>query len=157
MISGYVFFVYNPANHIDLWGLSPGRNAHKWAKGQIGSTRYNRDGNRGGWPWKGKYKCNLFAADADNEGNDREVIPTGIMGTHPPSARDWYSGNRIPPGFERTDNPQTGDIASDGVHVGIVSEPGETTISASSSAGAVVENDWGFRSNQDNMTFWHYK
>ena len=41
--------------------------------------------------------------------------------------------------------------------VGIVSEPGETTISASSDLGAVVENDWGFRAGQDDVVFWHYE
>lgn len=56
-----------------------------------------------------------------------------------------------------SETPQAGDIISDGSHVGIVSKPGETAISASDTngKGEVIENDWGFREG-DNVKVWHY-
>ena len=72
----------------------------------------------------------------------------------PPRAEDWFDGN-VPAGFSATETPQVGDVISNGSHMGIVSEPGKTSISASDIEGKVVENDWGFREG-DEVKAWHY-
>ena len=81
----------------------------------------------------------------------------GSIGTRPPTAEDyWYKG-KVPNGFSATKEPQWGDVISDGRHVGLVSEPGKTSISASAIDGQVVENDWGSREgDNDNIKAWHY-
>ena len=128
-----------------------------WASKMIGPKIYNHDqsiGGRGLPVWRsGMYRCNLFVADAYNYGNGREIIPTGLIGSHPPSAFDWYNGN-VTVGFVSTTNARPGDIVAVQGHVGIVSRPGNT-ISASSTENAIVENDWGFRPGQD-VRIWHY-
>jgi len=97
---------------------------------------------RGVFLWRNKHKCNKFVADMYN--STWPLIPMGLFGSKPPTARDWYAG-RIPRGFRRVFESKPGDIASDGVHMGIVSKIG-TTISASSHLnGVIVEDDWGFR------------
>lgn len=150
----YEFCLGNPISDLDPFGLSAGKKARDWARKQKGKTEYNEWGMSGFPRWLGRFKCNLFVADAYNKGNGTELVPTGFWGTHPPTANDWYEGNNIPPGFVRTKNAQVGDVVSDGSHVGIVSDPGTSSISASSIDKAVIENDWGFRSGQD-VSFWH--
>lgn len=68
----------------------------------------------------------------------------GLLGGQYPSAEQW---TKPMPGFEIVQGPRPGDIASDGKHMGVVSGPG-TTISASSKENKVVENNWGFRPDQ---------
>ena len=151
----YAFCENDSINYMDALGCcSAGEKAHKWAKKRKGSRSYNQWGFSGFPRWWGKYKCNLFVADAYNKGNDREIIPTGFWGTTPPRAHDWFDGN-VPTGFSATETPQIGDVISDGSHMGIVSEPGKTSISASAIDGGVVENDWGFREG-DKVKAWHY-
>ena len=152
----YVFCNMDSVNHVDVLGCcpTPGEKARDWARKQIGKKKYNPWGLRGFPRWWGCFKCNLFVADAYNTGNGREIVPTGIFGTKPPTASDWYNG-KVPSGFTQTNNPQVGDVISDGSHVGIVAEPGETSISASSIDNQVIENDWGFRSGED-VRVWHY-
>ena len=152
----YVFCNMDSVNHVDVLGCcpTPGEKARDWARKQIGKKKYNPWGLRGFPRWWGRFKCNLFVADAYNTGNGREIVPTGIFGTKPPTASDWYNG-KVPSGFTQTNNPQVGDVISDGSHVGIVAEPGETSISASSIDNQVIENDWGFRSGED-VRVWHY-
>ena len=151
----YVFCGDNSINYTDVSGCcSAGKKAHEWAKKRKGSKRYNQWGTRGFPRWWGEYKCNLFVADAYNKGNNKEIIPTGFWGTTPPRAEDWFDGN-VPAGFSATETPQVGDVISDGSHMGIVSEPGKTSISASDIEGKVVENDWGFREG-DEVKAWHY-
>ena len=85
------------------------------------------------------------------------TIPTFLSGTFfgdggVGSDRLW----RIPKGFRKVSTPSVGDIISNGSHMGIVSTPGKTTISASSRDNAVVENDWGYRPGQ-HVVFWHFQ
>ncbi len=76
----------------------------------------------------------------------------GKWGGNIPSASDWHDKDLIIPGYEVVENtPRAGDIASNGGHVGIVSENGKTlsiTSLPGPNYGQVVENDWGFRKDQ---------
>lgn len=75
---------------------------------------------------------------------------------YPPVAKDWENKDLEIEGWVVVDKPKLGDVASAGGHVGIVSGDG-TTVSASSREGKVVENDWGFRSDQEGkVTFRRY-
>ena len=151
----YAFCGGDSINYMDALGCcSAGEKAYDWAKKRKGFTEYNQWGGRGFPRWWGQYKCNLFVADAYNKGNGRVIIPTGLNGTKPPTAKDWYKG-KVPDGFSKTTEPQRGDVISDGRHVGIVAEPGKTSISVSAIDEQVVENDWGSRKD-DNITAWHY-
>lgn len=66
------------------------------------------------------------------------------------SAKEFHEGKV--PGFKKVENPQAGDICTDGKHVGIVSGKGKTISAAEHS---VVENDWGFRKDQKSR-FYRY-
>lgn len=84
----------------------------------------------------------------------------GAYGGQIPSANDWHKGV---PGYERvkTENgekPMPGDVAASKEHVGIVSGAGKTVsvTSRGENAGHVVENDWGFREGQSDVTFWRH-
>ena len=158
----YVFCGNDPVNSLDLFGLSEaeneqaGKKALTWAKNKIGSKNYNEWGTRGFPRWFGQPKCNLFVADAYNNGNGKTIIPTGTMGTHPPTANDWFIGNHVPVGFVDTNTPQPGDIVASRSHIGIVSDVENNSISASSIDNSVLQNDWGFRDGGESVRFWHY-
>ncbi len=82
----------------------------------------------------------------------------GMFGGNPPLASQWADKDQQIDGYVVVDKPKPGDVASDGGHVGIVSDTGKT-ISASSASNAkkVVENDWGFRPQQKGkITFRRY-
>ena len=137
-----------------------------WAKSKIGNHSYGR------WAWKGVFytgtaKCNLFVEHAYNQGNPEEkpfpftpsssLLKTGLGRMRHYSAAEIYRGRLL--NFKLVKKPQPGDIAADGQHVGIVSGKGKT-ISASIITGTVVENDWGFRGENNtpspNMRFFRY-
>lgn len=114
----------------------------------------------------GKLKCNSFIMEIFNVPNGR-VITGPISERYKiihrnPSAKEFYYGEVE--GFKRVFDPQPGDICVDmGTgrvgghgHVGIVSGY-KRTISASSVTGTVVENDWGFRKEENkNARFYRY-
>lgn len=139
------------------------------ARADIGSDKWSPTKENG----ETKNHCNEFVASKlresgahvpnvggrsgalGEETSDRlHEMSGGRIGGQTPSANDWHKGNV--PGYEKVENPRPGDVATDGVHAGIVS--GEaTTTSVSSKTGRVVENDWGFRTGQSDVTFWRYK
>ena len=114
-------------------------------------------GARGFPRWWGQSKCNLFVADAYNEGNKETIIPTGVLGSHPPTANDWFNGSNIPNGFTKTLTPQPGDVVASSTHVSIVSDESGKSISASTIENVVIENYWGFREKGEEVHFWHYE
>ena len=151
----YVFCGGDSVNYVDLFGLCVREDVFNRAKGYIGSHDWDKSAGFG--IWKNAYKCNKFVADMYNSGRIINLIPTGIFGTKPPTAKNWYVGS-VPNGFMETKNPKPGDIATNGEHMGIVSG-NNTTISATCDQG-VVENDWGFRikgaGRKDKTKFYTY-
>jgi len=123
------------------------------ARSQIGSTAWAPNNWRGFYAgtifgtcsWVSlAYKCNVFVGQMIQ----RAAMWQGFATDRPfrpyLKAGEWYDkGSR---GWELTTDPQIGDVATDGSHIGIVSGK-STTISAAGS-GIVVENDWGFRQGQ---------
>ena len=73
------------------------------------------------------------------------------------SAEEIYNGRLL--NFKLVKTPKPGDVATNGIHVGIVSGKG-TTISASTETNTVVENSWGFRTKSKKpsvgMRFYRY-
>ena len=153
-LNQYVFCANNPVNFTDPFGLDPANDAYNWAQGQLGNAAYGPNGTLSLQWGKGKEKCNKFVADAYNKGAGKKIIPDGWLGRNPPTAFDWWDG-KVPPGFVQTAHPVQGDVATSGPHMGLVSEPGMTCITASSIVGKVHENDWGFRNGQS-IKFYHY-
>ena len=156
-INLYEFCRNVPILYIDFMGLCVRKNALNNAKKNIGSHEWDHKGGFGAWA--GKYKCNKFVADMYNTGRIINPIPTGFLGTKPPSAKGWFNGMQVPSGFSQTQMPTPGDVATDGQHMGIVSSD-NTTISATPGEG-VVENDWGFRKkgagSKDATRFYTYR
>ena len=122
------------------------------ARKYIGSTDWSVDAEKDNFP-SGTNKCNKFVYDALEESGaavplineDRNPFTDE---KYPPVAKDWEDKEKEIEGWVVVDKPKPGDVASDGKHVGIVSGGG-TTVSASSREGKVVENDWGFRPDQE--------
>ena len=109
-----------------------------------------------------EYKCNLFVyeillASLIDIGTPNETSKKRwflrLWGKldRPPTARQWYDGKV--PSFEEVDveDAEGGDVCSDGHHCGIVSDYYHNTISANGQV--IIENDWGFRKEQDNVKF----
>ena len=130
----------------DAWNYFPSRQAKRNNKVKFGMF---------------EYKCNLFVyeillASSIDIGTPNEISDKrwfiSLQGKvdRPPTARQWY--NDEVPYFKEIDKKDVegGDICSDGSHVGIVSKFG-LTISANGEK--IIENDWGFRKNQDDFKF----
>ncbi|KAL3860175.1 hypothetical protein ACJMK2_010333 [Sinanodonta woodiana] len=106
-------------------------------------------------------KCNIFVADVLKEENC--PAPNRSWWRYSPiGAGEWANPNseylNSSRCWEICDSPVKGDVIAMGGHVGIVSGSRNTT-SASALAqprGLIVENDWGFRSD-DNATCWRYR
>ena len=139
-------------------------NAVEWAKTKIGSGMYGRNSWNRSLFW-GTVKCNQFVEHAFNFANpsanpiegepSRTYTAVGIGRMRSHSANEIYNGRLK--NFKIVKNPQPGDIAADGTHVGIVSGK-DTTISASAITNKVVENNWGFHNGkpQKGMRFYRY-
>ena len=154
-----------PGTDNEAWRLkekrySPHRLVEK-ARDQLGNDRWK--------PTNGilrdSYFCNAFVADmleqagatvphlggraawalGTDASDQLHSVSGGLIGGQPPSAEQW--ANQAIPGFVTVQDPQPGDIATDGDHMGIVSGPGRT-ISASSRYKVVRESGWGFEPNR---------
>ena len=130
------------------------------ARKYLGSADWSVDSEKDNFP-SGTNKCNKFVYDALEESGAKVPLINDDRNPftdekYPPVATDWEDKEKEIEGWVVVDNPKTGDVASDGKHVGIVSGV-ETTVSASSREDKVVENDWGFRSGQaGKITFRRY-
>lgn len=131
-------------------------NALSWSRSQVGSTQYAKNTELGQWK-KGSWKCNAFVIRAFNTNVIPQVIGEksnsktfGLTRTQY-RAVDFHEGKV--PGFSRVSDPQAGDIATDGKHVGIVSGKNKTI---SATEGKVVENDWGFREGKEYRYYRYY-
>ncbi|WP_158755822.1 RHS repeat-associated core domain-containing protein, partial [Dyella sp. S184] len=183
----YVYGLNNPLMYIDPTGLMPpgmpppmgpfspegpglipaGLSARNWAFNQVGQGGYGYfDPNPEARGWLRQRtngipseKCNKFVWDALKAGD----VPAGRMPDgRIPSAAEWGDPNVNIPGYyvvPQGEQPQIGDVVSNGSHVGIyspLSDGSPGTVSAafpmSSSAagidGNVVNNDWGYRQGQ---------
>lgn len=164
----------NEARRLEEKTYSPERLAQN-AKADLGSDKWKPKEVNG----EMKNQCNVFVASKlresgahvpnvggkagtfGEETSDYLAEKTGgAIGGQIPSANDWHKGV---PGYERvkTENgerPMPGDVASNGTHVGIVSGDRKTisVTSRGDRAGHVVENDWGFREGQNDVTFWRH-
>ena len=149
----YGYVLQNPINLADFNGYCPCASPDeilKIAKSLIDSNAWAKNQDTGKFP-AGTNKCNLFVEDVlRTAGSNVPIMSTGpISGVeYGPTVEQWAAGEV--PGYEIVDDPQSGDIAAIATwywdatgHVGIVSEPGKSTISATSKT--IVENDWGFR------------
>lgn len=81
------------------------------------------------------------------------------MGWSPIGAAEWGKEDstylKDTGHWKTVSNPARGDIATNGVHVAVVTGPGETVSSAKEK---VVQNDWGFDPpNRVATLFWRYK
>lgn len=112
----------------------------------------------------GTNKCNLFVCEVSN--GTGSIIPTDFtQGKYPPLAKHWGDPAVVIPGWEIVENPRPGDVAAvsnmgpipggsriDALdvsgHVAIVVENNKT-ISHSSIEDKLVENEWGFRPQQE--------
>ena len=77
----------------------------------------------------------------------------------PPCVSDWK--NEEVPGFvligegdEGRKNSKKGDIIAAGTHVGIISENNKTI---SSTDKEIVENNWGFRGDEEDLKIFRYE
>lgn len=136
-----------------------------WARKNLGSTQWNESSifnysSEGGFSLTINpmmidsrvilmgWKCNLFVADmasmagaktwamAHNASAGLNMPAT----TRDPTASEWANANFKISGWTSVEKPQAGDVASDGNHMGIVSDLG-TLISASSREGKVNETE----------------
>jgi hypothetical protein len=111
----------------------------------------------------GDNKCNLFVFTATTQAGASPGLPNpgGTVhqllggGPYPPGARDWGNPNFDVQGWQVLTSgqaPSFGDVASFDGHVGIVTRGSGMTTSAPVWV-PVVENNWGFRSNQTGVVF----
>ncbi len=106
-------------------------------------------------------KCNLYVYDVLKKAGVNPGLPHG-HGQYPPTAADWANPSFKIPGWivlTSKQMPMPGDIVavhenySDATgHVGIIIGP-HLTSSFSSKTQSVVENDWGFRSDNGGIVF----
>lgn len=114
------------------------------ARQGIGSKEYAKeDGSAGGERWRGRYKCNLFVALTLERAGVLPMVKGGMGSLRMPNAEEWHDTEREMRGWEFVDSPRPGDVGSDGVHCGICT--GSKRSTSAPPSGAVVENDWGFR------------
>jgi hypothetical protein len=137
------------------------------AKKHVGSTAWAHEANRPPYS-SGTNKCNLFVYEVLNAAG--KPVPMKIRFSwrsfgnvrYPPLAGQWADPDVDIPGWVVVAHPLPGDVVamkedfSDASgHVGIVTGPG-TSVSVSSDTGTVVQNDWGFRSDQKDVVFRRY-
>jgi cell wall-associated NlpC family hydrolase len=137
------------------------------ARQQVGSVDWAYEVSKGPYP-ADTNKCNLFVYDVLTSAG----LPVPLKEhygwfnrttLYPPLAGQWADPSVDIPGWVVVTSPQPGDVAamkedySDASgHVAIVSGP-NLTVSMSSDADMVVENDWGFRPEQQgDVVFRHY-
>ena len=126
----------------------------------IGSEDWSVDAEKDNFE-SGTNKCNKFVYDVlEESGAEVPLIHDGRNPLNkegfPPVAADWENKDIEIEGWVVIDSPKPGDVASYDGHVGVVSGD-DTTVSASSNEGKVVENDWGFRTSQKGkVTFRRY-
>jgi len=129
------------------------------AQKHVGSGAWSESANKPPYP-PGTNKCNLFVYEVLNAAGT--PVPMKIRFSwrnfgnvsYPPLAGQWADPDVTIPGWEVVQNPLPGDVAAQKIsysdasgHVGIVTGPGKT-VSASSDTGTIVENNWGFRADQ---------
>lgn len=137
------------------------------AKKYIGSKDWNFFAKKGNVLW-GECKCNIFVAQVlgeaglkvpcTNKAGKYVSIVLNLIGDsteRPLCCADWYNTDNgtkweavklVGKGVDGLNKSWPGDIVTDGKHIGIISGP-KKTISATLHDG-VVENDWGWRSEQ---------
>jgi cell wall-associated NlpC family hydrolase len=110
---------------------------------------------------KNSHKCNQFVHDVMVEAGVRPlpVVPKRVFLTRPPTAGEWASLFQKINGWEIVTDPQPGDVVAEAAdysdatgHVGIVVGDKLTASASSKEGGLIVENDWGFRP-ENNPTF----
>jgi RHS repeat-associated protein len=127
------------------------------ARSLVGSTkwapenwRFPYTGNIGSTDWSSN-KCNVFCGEMVRDAGMLQGFRKNTLFSWL-SAESWYSGESA--GWTQVDSPLSGDIITDGHHMGIVS--GKNTSISSASSGKILENDWGFR-DQRNIRYFRYE
>ena len=111
----------------------------------------------------GKFKCNLFVYEALVSGGvDVPLFYDNDGNAFPPNTKNWYNEevegfSLVGKGLNALDKSWPGDIIvlyksaffpwDNEHHMGIISGP-QKTISASGLTNKIVENDWGWRTDQ---------
>jgi cell wall-associated NlpC family hydrolase len=157
-----------PIHHSKKGGVDQDTKPREWtpqdaiytARKYVGSKDWSKWTSKDNYPFS-TAKCNKFVYDVLTEhGAQVPLIHHGDGSKsdekYPPVAKDWANKELEIEGWGFVDAPQPGDVAAFDGHVGVVSKNGET-ISASSKTNTVVENDWGFRTQQKGkMVFRRY-
>ena len=149
---------------------------YKNAQKHIGETYWAKkkerqaEGNEHVFFKKGEWKCNLFVYEMIlDSGYDigtpnkmscfkHPILCYRDQAKRPPCVSDWK--NEEVPGFELIGEgdegknlSKKGDIIAAGTHVGIISGE-KKTISANEKE--IVENDWGFRGDEEDVKIFRY-
>jgi cell wall-associated NlpC family hydrolase len=128
----------------------------KTAKSKIGSTDWAYGKEKDNFK-KNTNKCNQFVYDVIIEaGLPAPTVPKYVIFSRPPTAGEWADKGLAINGWVvvKDGKAQPGDVVAEGHeyadatgHVGIVVEAGQTVSASSNVGGAIVQNDWGFRSD----------
>lgn len=131
------------------------------AKSKVGSSDWKYSEERGDFP-KNTNKCNLFVYEvAVAAGATPPTVPRYVIFNRPPTAGEWATPSVSINGWTVVTDPQPGDVVAEAHnyadatgHVGIVTGDKLTTSASALVGGVIVENDWGFRSD-NHPTFRH--
>ena len=133
------------------------------ARSKIGSQEWMYSKEKGSFG-KNTNKCNLFVYDVLVEAGVKPppTIPHYIIFSRPPTAGEWADSTIEITGWTVVTDPKPGDVVAEAHHysdatghVGIVVGDKSTVSASALVGGVIVENDWGFRSD-NKPTFRRY-
>jgi len=132
------------------------------AKSKVGSSDWMYVKSKDGFP-KNTNKCNQFVYDVIVEaGLPGPTVPKYGIFSRPPTAGEWATTAIVIKGWKIVTEPQAGDVIAEAHqyadatgHVGIVVDSGQTASASALEGGMIVQNDWGFRSD-NSPTFRRY-
>ena len=125
------------------------------ARSRVGSQDWRYDKEKDGFP-KNTNKCNQFVYDVMVEAGVKPppVVPKYLVFSRPPTAGEWADPSVKIEGWTVVSEPQPGDVIAEAHqysdatgHVGIVVGDKKTVSASALVGGVIVENDWGFRSD----------
>jgi hypothetical protein len=133
------------------------------ARSKIGSQEWLYGKEKGNFG-KNTNKCNQFVYDVLVEAGVKPppVVPKYIILRRPPTAGEWADPSIQIEGWVVVTDPKAGDVVAEAHnysdatgHAGIVVDNGQTVSARALVGGVIVQNDWGFRSD-NKPTFRRY-